>query len=232
MDNLQENLNTRLRVTKKRSEIIEVLCELQQSVAQIKVWQNNQGGRKTNDVIIISVNSVSDTFLIQSKDNVGFSSFTDDVCLYFTTAHKSILLKTSIVSILPNAVVVSVPKELKIHEKRDRLRLHFKTSKMPIISFKRPILYGKSEKIWDEQIFDISSNGSAICVRSDRRDLFKVDAKLKIDKIAETKVDPSDLYAKVTYSKQVILSIKQRKQVFYRVGLIFNRRIELAEYFM
>ncbi|MBL6990922.1 MAG: hypothetical protein ISR65_14145 [Bacteriovoracaceae bacterium] len=101
---------------------------------------------------------------------------------------------------------------------------------MPTISFKRTILYGKSEKIWSERIFDISSNGAAIRIPNEHRELFQIETQLQVEKIDTYKMG-SDLYAKVSYLNQISVGKIQSQQIFFRVGLVFDRTINIEKYF-
>ncbi|MBL6990908.1 MAG: hypothetical protein ISR65_14075 [Bacteriovoracaceae bacterium] len=228
---IEKTLKAPLRTVSELPEIMQLFHDMHNNEVILTAWQNVGDKRNIVTVNIKQVNVAPKTVFLSTKCIQDISNFANKSTLYLTATYKNILIKTKMVKTLGNFLVATIPEQLKVCENRGAHRLFFKPEKLPSIKFALVNKdSSKESKTWDEFIFDISSCGVGICVKSNDQKVFQVGSMIKIIEIDEQKV-AEDLKLKIIYSKKMVSTQNHRKQVVYRIGGKFSQNIHMVDYF-
>lgn len=120
--------NFRTSISKK--EILDSLIAMHIEESHVIIWQNIDGIRKVKKARIEAIDLAASTLILSLQKEatpLNFNEFDSNITLYFIGEKKNIVFKqvTAAKLIGSDHVRVSIPKEVKLLEKRVELRLKF-----------------------------------------------------------------------------------------------------------
>lgn len=154
----------KLRVAKNRSEILKVLTDIYVNNSVVLIWQKeNAKKRFLNTAVISHLDRNGKSFYLQSTSGEWLSQIKSGLSLYFKGEEQEILFKVSGIELSTRYLVVPIPNEVRIIDKRKYTRIQPENNKNFIVhnSFKE----GKRKQFSLKSI-DISQSGAALSLTS------------------------------------------------------------------
>ncbi len=210
-----------LRVAKVRSEIVNVLLKIYVTNSPVLIWQKDKETKRfLNSACVSNVDENVGVFHLRSTSGAWNSGIKGELALYFKGEEQSILFKAKNVIVQKNELIVPIPSEVRLLEKRNqpRIQLDPKNGKNNIVIQK--IFENGKRKQFCVNVIDISVTGAAIILgRTDAKYFYEGDTVYVIE-MANAGLK-SSVPGKVVYVKPVEYFDSSLKTKGYRVGIQF-----------
>jgi hypothetical protein len=147
-----------LRVSTNHDEILRIVKKMQNNGFKITLWQNIEGKRKVMQAIIQQINLKEKTFSLRPFGPKEFS-FKKNFSIYLHGNEQSLLFKANTDFNSSKLIVVHIPKEVRVLEKR--LGPRFILAKKPNHEVKIKKIHGFKEETKEFNLmgFDLSMKG-------------------------------------------------------------------------
>lgn len=217
---MQTNL---LRSTQDYSEILKILHEIQQSESEILIWQKND----INDHRIVDyckmkrIDRKLGTIVLSPSKDIFSGTFNKRMSIYFKGKEHSVLFKEQIHFVSNQLLVLNIPHELRLLEKRSSPRTTFKfeDEKSVFISkFEENMIHPRNYELI---LLDISSGGIAFNLSPQQHGSIKKGDTIFIVRLFNNEL-PNPISAEVKYTAHVNFKIKGMTKKGIRVGAKFH----------
>lgn len=158
------SLLPKLRITKTRSDILNVLTEIYVNNSVVLIWQRDKNKKRfINTAVVSHIDRTGGCFLLQSTSGDWLSQVNPSLPLYFKGEEQEVLFKVSGVQLSNKHLLVPVPQDVHITDKRKYSRIQPENNKNFIVqnAFKN----GK-RKQFSLKAIDISQSGAALSITS------------------------------------------------------------------
>ncbi len=215
-----------LRVSTLQSEIQAVLKSVMTEKRKVLVWQKDDKDekRRVNYAQINNLNFETRSIgLVPMEDT--FDSFTKGLTLYFRSEYSSLLFKSESNVVNKKMIIVPMPREVRLIEKRSESRYKFKKEYIPKVSISKLDKRTNGEIKLNVQLTDISRLGAGLVISSANHRLIRLDQEITLYAI-----DGKKLPHKITGNIRHITYIKSRSSQFqgaYKVGVEFTEAASL-----
>lgn len=219
-----------LKVENNRSEIIATLIRMYREGTPVLVWQNDSEGKKLmrNSVIDAIFPEMGYFVLCPLGDHFDFCSTST---IYLRGNERSILFKQPKMVLKDNKIVIQIPKQVRMYDKRFSERYHYGLKSNLGVE----IFHAKSslspEEIFNVSLFDISEHGASFNISLHEQTYFFQEEIIKIVKMGR-KSFPQFLMSKIIYLHRMDNKIGGIHCPSIKMGVKFNRALskrELAE---
>lgn len=214
---------SKLRTTSNYNEIIDVIRECCQKQNSVMVWQNPIGVSATDEERIISqgrmfhYNSSHSTITLEMDDNKN--SFLDlKHVLYVSSDEYVLLFKTDIINSDDEEVIIKVPHEMKVLERRTEPRTEIGADNR----FKLDLQFEKKKIA--ANLINLSIGGAAILIKGGAH-IWSEGDSLTVSKICDVHLAHS-LKAEVRNIRSVELSENSKTYQGIRVGIQFESKLD------
>ena len=211
-----------LRISSNRTEIIKILQNIKNKSKQSVIWQNLENSRIVNHGKIVDINIHKNTVkVVPDQKNTPFK-FNKAFTIYFRGDEQSILFKQELDLSTDNSLVINIPEEVRIIEKRINIRYILDSTENNVLHLFKRIKGTDALKEFVVQTLDISSNGLSFVIPSQYFQYFNVHDIFLIHELLQYR-----FYIKIKGEVVHIADIKYRdNNTFsrgYKVGVkLFN----------
>ena len=218
-------INFNLRVTTDSLEIITTLNKMFIDQSRVLVWQNLGERRIVHNAVIGNIDfSAGHVILVPSESHKNFD-FTGPHTVYMRGHEKSILFKRESVKIEKKRILVDIPKEVRMFEKRvnPRVKLWFNSPYLGVIGIK----VNSSSELRKEfvfNIFDLSATG--VCFNFNFKDqiFFAEGTEIQISKLGQIPFK-KPLEGRVVYLKKVEFMSQGVRFSRIKMGVAFKKPV-------
>lgn len=172
-----------LRIARVRSEIVNVLLKIYINDSAVLIWQrDNEKKRLLNTARISNVDENIGVFHLRSTSGAWSASIKGELALYFKGEEQSILFKAKNLIVEKDELIVPIPSEVRLLEKRyaPRLKLDPGNSMNNLVVQK--IFENGKRKQFSVLVIDISETGVAIALsRNEAKYFYEGDAVFLIE---------------------------------------------------
>lgn len=211
-----------LRIAKVRSEIVNVLLKIYINDSSVLIWQKeNEKKRILNTAKISHVDENIGVMHLRSTSGEWSTNIKGELALYFKGDEQSILFKAKNLIIQKNELIVPIPAEVRLLEKRyaPRLKLDATDSKNNLVVQK--IFENGKRKQFCVTVIDISLTGVAVAVgRAEAKFFYEGDTVYVIE-LANNGLK-NNVPGKVVYLRPVDYIDASLKTKGFRVGIKFD----------
>lgn len=153
-----------LRITDSKKEIVNVLKRIQLEEEEVFIWQNHQGKRNIIYCKIEKVDPGMGNFSISPIDEAQSFQLEKKLSLYIKGEFESILFKQDVSFFTESLVILKIPSEIRIVEKRSISRKKFELSDQYKIVIAKYEKNSKKPRKFDLFLLDISLKGISFFV--------------------------------------------------------------------
>jgi c-di-GMP-binding flagellar brake protein YcgR len=219
-----KNSKKPLRICPNYNEIIEIFQTIKSQNSTLMMWQNKIYERVKTEVYISRIDTINKTITTKptTQDNFKFSkSFT----IYLYRDDISLLFKTTNNSISNNTIILNIPSDIRLLEKRKYPRIKL-TKDKNVATIQKTQGYKKQQKNYKFQIIDVSRTGIALIVYSHELSLFNKSSEVILNQINDNYLD-EPITGSVAYFKKI--KSKVTGSNIFRVGINFTNKMSYNE---
>lgn len=185
------------------------------------VWQNEDGGRTLAHCLVKRIDRKLGTIVLQPKEFVFESTFNKRLSLYFKGNEQSILFKEQIHFASNQLLVLNIPREVRIIEKRTNPRTHYKFDDNNQIWVSKYEQGAEHPRNFELVLLDLSQGGLSFNLSSQQSGSIKKGDVIFISRIFETELQ-TPLVAEVKYAVHANYRFNETMRKGIRVGAQFN----------
>ena len=215
-----------MRISKNQEEIFKLLMKIQSINTQVNLWQKSTSEVNISYAEITKIDRKSNKlgFIITKAKDGEKLKIGHPINVYIRLPDQSILFRADIQIIgAQNSIVINLPKEIRIMEKRATSRYIFSSHDRKEVLISRVSEASYSSKI-RFQLSDLSNLGIALTVLPSAIDSFNPEDHFLIHKISNEKFMPP-IQAKVVYVAKSEYKKKKRFFKAFKVGFRFYEEI-------
>jgi len=214
-----------LRVCQDPLEILTALNKMYEERSPVLVWQNTGDKRTTKNCYIRGIDYSSGRLIIMSLDSNRAFEFSQEFSIYIRGSEKSILFKREQAVIDSKRIVIGIPKEVRMYEKRanPRLVLGWDGGYNTHIEVKLNST-SKHKKEFVFNIFDLSLTGAALYFPLSDRVFFNPNDNILIHKLGSFPYK-NPLEARVIYIKKIEFLHMGKRTTKMKMGIHFKHKI-------
>lgn len=208
-----------LRVAYSMREIIELLKGLNKEKKTFYVWQNDQGHRSKVDCYIDKIDQGAGSFSIRPLDPTYKFEFEKDLVLYFKGDEKGMLFKQEIIVATKDVIILKIPREMRLIEKRASPRKVFDFYDERKMSIAKYSYESTKPRRFDLILLDYSKTGVAFFVTGQQILTFNVGDTIYLIELDGVKIKKPHAGVIKYITRFVGLQEETRG---HRVGVQFN----------
>lgn len=177
--------NSALRISYDWNEIIDTLEQIQSEGSPIAVWDSN-GEKSIEKAVEWSIDPINGQIDFYQEGG-NFNHLKDkETTIYFKGKEKSILFKQENILPLGDHILIDIPHEVNLYERRGEQRIHFgwESPHFTHISLTKK---GKDYEML-YSVYDISPHGMALNISSEEVSLFSTGDTIHIHKIGQSNI--------------------------------------------
>jgi hypothetical protein len=218
-----------LKIENNRSEIISTLIRIYRECTPVLLWQSEIDGQKhMRNSFIDAIFPELGYFVLTSLPDSRVFDFCHTSTIYIRGNERSILFKLPKMVLQENKILVQIPKQVRMYDKRDTERFHFGLKSNHHVD----IFYSKSslneEHPFQVSLFDISERGASFNISLLDKKYFYKEELIKLIKIGK-KSFPDFLYAKIIYLHRLDNKIGGIHCPSIKMGVKFDRCLSKKE---
>lgn len=218
---MQDQTLPNLRIAKVYSEIVNVLLKIYVNKSQVLIWQReNETKRFLNSAVISKVDERVGVFHLRSTSGLWKSGIKGELALYFKGAEQSILFKVKNLIVQKDELLVPIPTEVRLIEKRNQPRMLLDPCNANNTIGIQKIFENGNRKHFGVSIIDISITGAAIVIgRTEAKYFYQGDTVYVIE--MANMILKAPIPGKVVYVKPFDQSDSNLKTKSHRIGIQF-----------
>lgn len=217
-------MNEALRSTNLYSEIISLLKQLEEDGVPCIIWQTLGGKKIHTECKVKFIDRRLGTIVLSPKDEQFPIRFEKRYQIFFRGDHQSILFKELVHFASDKLLVINIPREIKILEKRSTPRISFASGNgMNALASK----YDKQSlepRYYELELLDLSKGGLAFFLTSQQAGSITKGDQLIFSKILECDL-AAPIISTVLYAAPTKIKMQQVSKKGYRVGVAFDQQI-------
>jgi len=211
-----------LRVVNTQEEILLILSKIQMNQSHVVIWQKeNEQNRKLNTATLSLINKSIGFFHLRSISGDWNPGVNGDIALYFKGDEESILFKVKNLIVKKGELIVPIPNEVRLLEKRNRERLQLKQKESRNTLIIQKVFENDNRRQFCVPVIDISITGVAVALNKSETKYFYEGDAIYITKLAGTRLT-NYISGKVVYLKPVEYYDSHFKLKNFRVGIQFD----------
>ncbi len=215
-------LNFNLRVTNDVLEIITTLNKMHQDQSPVMVWQNLGERRIIRNAVIAAIDFSAGKIILTPDGATKSFDFVGPQTVYMRGHEKSILFKRENVKIDKRRIIVDIPKEVRMFEKRinPRIKLGFNSPYLGLIEIK----VNSSTELRKEflfNIYDLSSKGVSFNFNFKDQIYFAEGTEIFISKLGQIPFK-KPIEGRVVYLKKVEFISQGNRISKMKMGVAFR----------
>lgn len=208
MINFRETIDT--------NEIRNLLKLLLSDHHPINIWQTQFQQRQMTEAEILTLER--DHIMVKLSETLDLIP---EKHIYFYSEFKKIVFKVNYYSLKENLLKITIPKEITLEELRSEKRFNLSHVKNTVIEFEKN---DTLEKSFSARLYDLSTNGISFLVPAKNKDLFVLEDKVKLQKIAK---DVINLNGKVMHIMPFTSKAELVKVPLYKIGVKLDMNLDL-----
>jgi len=211
----------KLRVAKVHSEILGVLSKIKLSKSHVIIWQKeNETKRVLNTAYISKIDLNVGVFYLSSISGQWDRAIKNELALYFKGEEESILFKAKNLIVQKNELIVPIPAEVRLLEKRNQARFNLQ-NKTPVNIILQKNFEKDKKRQFSVSIIDISITGVAVALSKSEAKYFYEGDTISVIEMANLELKDF-VPAKIIYLKPVQFSESHFQMKNYRAGIQFG----------
>lgn len=218
-----------LKIENNRSEIIATLIRMYRECTPVLVWQNNKEGNKVmKNSVIDAIFPELGYFVLCPLPEGDYFDFCHTSTIYLRGNERSILFKQPKIVIKDNKIIIQIPKQVRMYDKRFSDRIHFglkSTLGVEIFHAKNSL---SPEELFSFSLYDISERGASFNLSLLDQKYFYQDEIIKLIKIGR-KSFADYVMAKIIYLHRMDNKIGGIHCPSIKMGVQFNRTLSKKE---
>ncbi|MBT7611282.1 MAG: hypothetical protein HN576_16095 [Bacteriovoracaceae bacterium] len=221
-----------LKIENNRSEIIATLIRMYRETTPVLVWQNNLNGTKLmKNSLIDGIFPELGNFVLTPLPESDVFDFCNTSTIYIRGNERSILFKEPKIVIYDKKIIVQIPRQVRMYDKRYSERFHFglkSNYRVEIFHQKKSL---NEEQIFQVSLFDISDKGASFNLSLLDQKNFNQEEVIKLVRLGN-KFFPDYLMGKIIYLHRLDNKIGGIHCPSIKMGVKFDRCLsknELAE---
>ncbi|HAZ13483.1 MAG: hypothetical protein A2X86_13210 [Bdellovibrionales bacterium GWA2_49_15] len=218
-------LNFNLRVTSDSLEIITTLNKMYHDQSPVLVWQNLGERRIIRNAVISAIDFAAGKVILVPNDPHKSFDFVGPHTVYMRGQEKSILFKRESVRIDKKRILVDIPKEVRMFEKRisHRIKLGFNSPYLGIIEIK---INSSSDlrKEFSFNIYDLSAKGLSFNFNFKDQIFFAEGTEIYISKLGQIPFK-IPIEGRVVYLKKIEFMSSGARISKMKMGVAFKKAI-------
>ncbi|MBF0366556.1 MAG: hypothetical protein HQK50_13370 [Oligoflexia bacterium] len=229
-------INEEYRISEMESEIQAALTDAKEQASPITIWQESNGGKKINHALIKELNPKLQSIMFFIGDQEIHINKDAPIFIYCKRNHKSFIFKSSIKQFNGRFLFVKIPNSLRIHEHREHPRFAFDSNNLPVIlgnfssslsgAENTALSFKCSYEFLAAELVDISNKGLSFYAKKIDVIKLKTGMQVRITHIGNALMAHA-LKGEIRYIRQAVSNKDIFKRIFYQVGVMFEKNIDL-----
>lgn len=218
-----------LKIENNRSEIISTLIRMYRESTPVLVWQNKIDGSKLmKNSLIEAIFPELGYFILNPLPENDYFDFQNTSTIYIRGNERSILFKQPKIVLQDNKIIIQIPKQVRMYDKRYSERFHFGLKSNHHVE----IFHSKNsltqEQLFQVSLFDISERGASFNLSLLDQKYFYQEELIKLVKIGK-KSFSEFLMAKIIYLHRLDNKIGGIHCPSIKMGVKFDRTLSKKE---
>ena len=210
-----------LRATSDHVEILTIFKDIQSSNSEILIWQKEDGGRTLAHCLIKRIDQKLGTIVLHPKERIFEETFNKRLSLYFKGTEQSILFKEQIHFASAQMLVLNIPREIRIIDKRGNPRTHYKFDDNNQIFISKFEEGAEHARQYELVLLDLSHGGFSFNLTTQQSGAIKKGDIILVSRIFETEIQ-NPLSAVVKYTTHTNCRSNGIIRKGIKVGAQFN----------
>jgi hypothetical protein len=221
-----------LKIENNRSEIIATLIRMYRECTPVLVWQSDSDGHKfMKNSVIEAIFPELGYFVLSPLPDGDYFDFCNTSTIYIRGNERSILFKQQKIVIQDNKIIIQIPNQVRMYDKRYTERFHFGLKSNHHVEIFHSKNSMDQEQLFQVSLFDISVRGASFNMSLLDQKYFYQEEIIKVVKLGK-KSFPEYLMAKIIYLHRLDNKIGGIHCPSIKMGVKFDRSLskkELAE---
>lgn len=214
-----------LRSSNKANEILASLIKLQEEGVPCTIWQNIEDRKVHTQCYIESIDMRLGTIILSPSDGQFSFDFKNRSPIFFRGEKLSLLFKEFLHYSNDKLLVINIPQEIKILEKRQNPRICFAPGEGRSASASKYDSKTLEARNFELELLDLSQGGLAFFLTAQQAGSISKGDSLLFSRILSLNFD-EPLMATVLYSTPTRLKLNETQKRGLRVGVSFQEKIE------
>jgi hypothetical protein len=218
-----------LKVENNRSEIISTLIRMYRESTPVLVWQNQIDGSKLmKNSLIEGIFPELGYFILCPLPDNDYFDFQISSTIYIRGNERSILFKQSKIILQANQIIIPIPKQVRMYDKRFSERFHFGLKSNHNVEIFHTRDSKSNEQLFPASLYDISDRGASFNLNLLDSKYFHQEQLIKLVKIGK-KSFTEYLMAKVIYLHRLDNKVAGIQCPSIKMGVKFDHTLSKRE---
>lgn len=214
-----------LRSTDNITEIIQILEQMVRDFTPCTIWQNIDEKKLHTECVIERIDMNLDILVLRPTLDFFPVDFKKRIQLYFRGKNQSILFKELAHYTSDKQLVINIPREIKLLEKRSRPRLDVTSKDNRIALATKYDAQSLEARYFDLELLDISQGGLSFFMTLQQAGSINQGDQLFFSQILSVKL-LSPLSSTVRYTAPTKLKLNLVSKKGIKVGVAFEKQLE------
>lgn len=215
-----------LRVSEDELEIVSTLNKMFREKSIVLVWQNIDKSRTICNAKISDIDYSKGILFLSPMTKGTTFEFSKNYTFYIRGYEKSILFKASNGKMKNDKIVISIPKSVRMYEKRTTPRIKFgHDGNLTALLEKQVNNITKTIKEFEFKVYDISKEGISLIFPPREQIYFSKNDSFQITQIGKLRIE-SGIEASVVYVKKIEIIRNYNRVIRMKFGAKFKSALD------
>ena len=218
-------MNNVLRSSSEFQEIVTILQQMMEEGAHCTIWQNIDDRKLHTECFIERIDFDLGTLVLKPLDQTFASNFQKRMQIYFKGSVQSILFKELAHYTSKKLLVINLPREIKLLEKRKAPRISLIDRENKVAEASKYDKESLEPRYFDLELLDISQGGLSFFLTSQQAGSIMTGDSLFFSRLLNVPL-PTPIEATVKYTCPTKIKMKLVSERGTKVGVAFSNPLD------